>query len=408
MQPLDVFEGDATRSARGGAARGLRVALFSGNYNYTRDGANQALNRLAGTLIEEGAAVRIYSPTSATPAFPPVGDVVSVPSVALPGRREYRGALPLPARVRADIEAFAPNLIHLSAPDLLGVQAQKLGRRLRLPVVASFHTHFESYLSYYRLGWLRPVVERHLRRFYARCDCVLAPTASTAQLLRGMGSAPVRLWSRGVDRQQFAPARRSCAWRRAQGLAEDDVVILFLGRLVMEKGLKLVAEAAADLACEPRVRFLVVGDGPARGWLQARLPKGVFTGALEQPELGTAVASADIMLNPSRTETFGNATLEGMASGLPVVCPTVASNLQLVQHDRQGLLIASNAADDYVAALRRLIVDGRLRARLGASGRIASASYDWRASSLAVIAAYNAMRGDTSPCLKVETASVSP
>src|SRR5690349_14273103 len=123
---------------------GLRLALFSGNYNYTRDGANQALNRLVGHLLEAGAAVRIYSPT---------GDLVAVPSAPLPGRGDYRAALPLPRRLRRDIAAFAPTLVHLSAPDLLGCQAQRIARQLGATVVSSLHTRFETYLSYYRLDW---------------------------------------------------------------------------------------------------------------------------------------------------------------------------------------------------------------------------------------------------------------
>src|SRR6266540_2177804 len=170
-QPAASFCAPLAREAVACAdLRKLRVALFSGNYNYTRDGANQALNRLVGHLLEAGAEVRVYSPTSARPAFPPTGELVSVRSIALPGRGEYRAALPLPRPVRRDIEAFAPTIIHLSAPDLLGFQAQQLGRRLGVPVVSSLHTRFETYLAYYGLGWLRAAVERYLQRFYAGCD----------------------------------------------------------------------------------------------------------------------------------------------------------------------------------------------------------------------------------------------
>src|SRR4051794_31020020 len=96
--------------------RPIRIALFSGNYNYTLDGANKSLNRLVGHLQDTlGAKVRVYSPTAPQPAFPPVGDLVSVPSVKVPLRGEYRLALGLPASVRRDVEAFKPDLVHLSA-----------------------------------------------------------------------------------------------------------------------------------------------------------------------------------------------------------------------------------------------------------------------------------------------------
>src|SRR5215210_9352408 len=115
----------------------LRVALFSGNYNYVRDGANQALNRLVGHLLGQGAAVRVYSPTTSTPAFEATGDLVPVPSVPIPGRPEFRAALGLPKAIEQDVRAFAPNIIHLSAPDWLGTGALRLARSLGVPVVAS-------------------------------------------------------------------------------------------------------------------------------------------------------------------------------------------------------------------------------------------------------------------------------
>src|SRR5687767_8691722 len=127
-------------------ATGLRIALFSGNYNYVRDGANQALNRLVDFLLREGAAVRIYSPTVEQPAFKGVGDIVSVPATAIPGRPEYRLPLRIPRSVRRDLEAFAPNVIHVASPDIVAHRAISWARARRIPVVASVHTRFETYL----------------------------------------------------------------------------------------------------------------------------------------------------------------------------------------------------------------------------------------------------------------------
>ena len=99
---------------------GLRVALFSGNYNYVRDGANQALNRLVGYLLRQGAAVRVYSPVVAEPAFEPTGDLIGLPSMALPGRSEYRLPMALGLTARRNLAAFKPNVIHVSSPDVAG------------------------------------------------------------------------------------------------------------------------------------------------------------------------------------------------------------------------------------------------------------------------------------------------
>src|SRR3546814_3419156 len=139
----------------------LRVALFSGNYNYVRDGANQALNLLVGHLLARGVHVRVYSPTVAEPAFAPTGDLVDVPAMPLiGGRGEYRVAGGITRRVRRDLEAFAPNLVHVSAPDWLGHRAVCFARRRGLATLASLHTRFETYPRYYGLPLLEPIFVR--------------------------------------------------------------------------------------------------------------------------------------------------------------------------------------------------------------------------------------------------------
>ncbi len=369
-------------------AQGLRLALFSGNYNYTRDGSNQALNRLAAYLIDEGAEVRVYSPTTETPAFEPAGQLVSAPSVAIPGRGEYRLALGLTRALRADLAQFKPTAVHLSAPDLLGSQAGKWARRQGLPLVASLHTRFETYLSYYGLDWLRPRVERYLDSFYRRCDRVLAPNAPIADLLREQGLGQrVAVWGRGVDRDRFAPARRDAAWRQSLGVADNEIVVAFLGRLVMEKGLDVLSETMIRLRGQP-VRPLIIGDGPARAFVEERLPEAIFTGHLDGEALGRAVSSADILFNPSLTEAFGNATLEGMAAGLAVLCPRAPSTSALITDGQDGVLAPRADAEAYAAALQALVNEPMRRLRLGRAARIASARYDWRAICADVLDVY--------------------
>ena len=216
----------------------LRIALFSGNYNYVRDGANQALNRLVGYLLRQGAHVRVYSPTVENPAFPATGDLVGVPSVPIPGRPEYRLAFRLPASVRRDIEAFRPNVFHVAAPDIVAHRAVTLARKRGIPVISSVHTWFDTYLQYYNLKWLEPVARAIMRRYYRRCDAIVVPAESTAAIMRAQRmNKDISIWARGVDRTQFNPGRRSLEWRRAHGIADGDMVVAFLGRLVLEKGL---------------------------------------------------------------------------------------------------------------------------------------------------------------------------
>ena len=257
----------------------LRVALFTGNYNYVRDGPTQAMNQLVGFLLEQGAAVRIYAPTTKEPALEAVGDLVSVPSVPMGlGRSEYRVALGLSRRVRRDLAAFRPNVMHIATPDFLGHSALSYASRNKIPSVASLHTRFETYPRYYGMAFLEPLFQRILARFYNRADLVFVPTKSMTTLLRTWGvDSPISIWSRGVEKDRFKPERRSLEWRRNLGIADDDFVLGFFGRLVKEKGLDVYCEVARILAkTDPSFKALIVGEGPERAWMEAQLPLGQF------------------------------------------------------------------------------------------------------------------------------------
>ena len=368
----------------------LRIALFSGNYNYVRDGANQALNRLAGYLIGCGAAVRVYSPTIAEPAFTPTGELISIPSIAFPGRGEYRFPLGLPGRLRRNLAHFAPNVVHVSSPDLSGHRAVSWARRERLPVLASVHTRFETYLRYYNLAWLEPAMEAAIRRFYRRCDALVAPSESMAQVLRERRmNYDIGIWSRGVDRQMFHPGRRDMAWRRAHAIADGEVVVGFFSRLVMEKGLDVFSDAIDELRRHniPH-RVLIVGEGPAREWLENRLPEAVFAGFLSGAQLATAVASMDVLFFPSVTETFGNVTLEAMACGLPVVAAEATGSESLVDDHASGRLIRPGAVHHFAEAVRGYVENPDLRARHGAAGEVRSMEFGWDQINQAVADTY--------------------
>ncbi len=358
----------------------LRIALFSGNYNYVRDGANQALNRLVDYLLRSGAAVRVYSPTVAQPAFEPTGDLVSVPSIAAPGsRKEYRLTLGLPPRVRRDLANFAPNIIHIASPDIASHRAISWARRRKIPAVASVHTRFETYLSYYRLQMFEPAVRMALRRLYRRCDALLVPAESTAAVLRAQRmNRTIAMWSRGVDREQFHPGRRIMEWRRSLGIADDELVLAFLGRIVMEKALDVFSDAA-DAAVQRgiRLRVLVIGDGPARGWFEERLPGALFLGHQVGDDLARALASADVFLNPSVTETFGNVTMEAMACALPVIAAAATGATNLVRDGQSGILVEPGDISAFADAIETYARHPDLRAQHGAAGLAFAQTQDW-------------------------------
>ncbi|TRD10676.1 glycosyltransferase family 1 protein [Erythrobacter insulae] len=374
----------------------LRIALFSGNYNYTRDGANQALNRLVGSLLGNGASVRIYSPTVAEPAFEPTGDLIGVPSAGLPfGRGEYRIPTGLGRKVKRDLEKFAPNIVHLSSPDPASHAALKWAQDQDIPVLASVHTRFETYPRYYKLGFMEPLVVKLLKRFYNRCDALVAPSDSMIEELLAMDMHDdIGLWSRGVERTVFSSEKRDLDWRRSLGLADDDVAIVFLGRLVMEKGLDVFAETIVQLRKrQVPHKVLVIGDGPAREWFETNLPGGIFAGFKTGADLGQALASGDIFFNPSITETFGNVTLEAMACGLPVAAAGATGAASLVNDGITGQLVPptkdkeTNAAA-FAEAIAPYCTDPALRMSHGAAGEARSREFSWEAINQAVADTY--------------------
>jgi glycosyltransferase involved in cell wall biosynthesis len=371
-------------------SRELRVALFSGNYNYVRDGANQALNRLVGYLLRNDVKVRVYSPTVEEPAFPATGDLVDIPAVPIPGRSEYRFPLALPRRVRLDLAKFNPNVVHVSSPDIVGHRAVTWARKRRIAAVASVHTRFDTYLAYYHLQALEPLAREIMRRFYHRCEVVLAPAESTAAILRAQRmNRDISIWGRGIDREQFNPGRRDMKWRRAQVIADDELVIAFLGRVVMEKGLDVFADAIH--AFEPaglKHRVIVIGEGPARSWFEQQLPSALFLGQQTGNDLARALASADVFLNPSITEAFGNVTLEAMACALPVIAAESTGATNLVQSGVTGTLVDGENPQEFAEALTAYARDPDLRRRHGEAGLAAAKTKDWDTINSAVIRAY--------------------
>jgi len=368
----------------------LRIALFSGNYNYVRDGANQALNRLVGFLLRQGAKVRVYSPTVENPAFPATGDLVSVPSFPIPGRPEYRFAFRLPGKVRRDLEAFNPNVVHVAAPDFVAHRAVTWARKRGVPVVSSVHTRFDTYLQYYGLKYLEPTARAIMRRYYRRCDAIVVPAESTAAILRAQRmNNDISLWARGVDRDQFNPGRRSLEWRRKHGIGDEEMVVAFLGRLVLEKGLDVFADAIdAARAKGVPLKVLAIGAGPARGYFEERLPDAIFTGQLTGEELAVALASADVFLNPSITETFGNVTLEAMACALPVVAAAASGARSLVQKGVTGSLSRPGNIGAFADALADYQRDPNLRRRHGEAGLAFAKTMDWDEINAAVMHVY--------------------
>ena len=358
---------------------GLKVAIFTGNYNHIRDGVSLTLNRLVAFLLGMKVEVLVFGPTTEPPAFSHEGTLISVPSLSMPGRPEYRISIALSSRATKKLEEFNPDIIHIATPDLLGFKALRWAINRNKPVVSSYHTHFSSYLKYYKLTLLEPFMWKYLRWFYSKCIMVFVPSYSMSEILEAKQiKSDLRIWARGIESDKFSPVFRSDKWRREKGFKPEDIVISFVSRLVWEKNLNLFADLVKSLSSEyPQVKALIVGDGPAYEEVKEIIPEAVFTGFLEGEDLATAYASSDLFFFPSDTETFGNVTLEAMASGLPCIVADATGSKSLVEHGVNGFLAPAGEPDDFYKFIENLIVNTELREKMAAASIEKAVNYSW-------------------------------
>jgi phosphatidylinositol alpha 1,6-mannosyltransferase len=358
-------------------AQGLRLALFTDTYAPQVNGVTRTLERLAVAVEARGGAVRIE--TVADPAASDVEGVSRWPSLPFWAYPQLRMAAPLRRDVLARLARWRPTLIHAATPFGIGLAGRAAARALGVPFVTSYHTSYPEYLKHYGLGALRAVAWPFLRWFHNSARRTFAPSKAAATLLTRERVERVRVWSRGVDPQRFHPRFRSAEMRDAMGAGPDDLVVAYVGRLAPEKGVRTALRAMGLSQRETGVRFALAGDGPDELHCRAIAPAGTwFAGSLSGDALSAFYASADILVFPSTTETFGNVVLEAMASGVPVIAPDVGATLELA-HEGTARLFPGGDVRGLATAIDALVADTGARARLRAAGLSLAAERTWDA-----------------------------
>jgi glycosyltransferase involved in cell wall biosynthesis len=271
-----------------------------------------------------------------------------------------------------------PDIVHLVTEGPLGWSALAAASKLRIPVSSDFHTNFHTYSKHYGIGWLKKPIAAYLRKFHNQTLCTMVPTESIRVELAQLGMKNLRVVSRGVDTALFTPRHRSSQLRGAWGAGSGDLVAVYVGRLAPEKNLPLTLSAfEAMRQVNPRLRLVLVGDGPERAALQARYPHHVFAGMRVGQDLAAHFASGDIFLFPSATETYGNVTMEAMASGLAVVAYGYAAAAEHIRHETSGLLARFDDAAEFTRLATELATDPVRVKRLGAAARTVTEKLDW-------------------------------
>jgi glycosyltransferase involved in cell wall biosynthesis len=300
------------------------------------------------------------------------------PGVRIPRYSQLRMGLPSRGALLRAWRRERPDVVHIATEGPLGWSALSAARALGVPVATDFHTNFHAYSEHYGVGWVERMVTAYLRCFHNRAGCTMVPTDEMAQDLGRLGFERLRVVGRGVNSATFSPAKRDSALRRQWQAGEDTPVALCVSRFAPEKNFPLVLEAyRAMLAVRPDTRLVLVGDGPMAEELRRSGAGAVVAGRLVNGELSAHYASADIFLFPSLTETYGNVTVEAMASGLAVVAYDYAAARQHIVHGRSGLLAPVDDRAAFNGHAMALARDPERARTLGRNARKAAAPLGW-------------------------------
>ncbi len=351
----------------------MRIAIVAESFLPQTNGVVHSVLRVLDHLNARGDDVLVVVPEDE--GVPPrVGGarVVTLPSWAFPGYADVRVSTGRVSPVTAVLRAFGPDVVHLASPFALGWRATLAACALDVPIVAVFQTDVPAYAARYGIPGVENLLWKRVRDIHQRADATLVPSTATQRALAGRGIERLSLWRRGVDVERFSPTHRDLAWRRRVA-PHGERLVGYVGRLAPEKQV----HDLAVLANEPGVRLVVVGDGPERARLENLLPGAHFTGMLHGDELARTMASLDLMVSTSETETFCQVVQEGLASGLPVVAAGVGGPVDLVDHSRTGWLYRPGDLAGLRTHVRDLVGDDAKRAAFGRAARRSVLGRSW-------------------------------
>jgi glycosyltransferase involved in cell wall biosynthesis len=355
----------------------MRIAYVTETWPPEVNGVAMTASRTVTFLRDKGHCVDLVRPRQDALAESSQPDpAMLVPGVPIPMYQDVRFGAPLPGQLRRAWIANRPDLVHVATEGLLGYRAVRSAVSLGIPVTSDFRTRFDVYTRYYAPALLTRVVRIYLRSFHNQCGLTFVPTDEMREHLEGEGFCRVEVSSRGVDAKALSPAHYSQHLRDSWG--NRGPVALYVGRLAREKNLQLAFKAFDALrARNPNAALVIVGDGPLRAELEAHHPYAIFAGTRRGLELSQYFASADIFLFPSLSETFGNVTLEAMASGLALVAYRSAAAGMHVKNGVNGLVVTPHDEAAFCEAAARLGGNPLLRRRLAVAARQTAAQLDW-------------------------------
>lgn len=356
----------------------MRIAYLTETFPPEINGVSLTAERTLRALRRSGHEVQLVRPRQRGEAQRCDAQECLTPGLPIPMYRDLQFGWAGTAAMRRLWRAQRPDLVHAVTPGPLACTALRAARAEGITTSSDFRTDFPAYARHYRAGWAVPLIAAWLRQLNRLSDLTFVPTTALAERLAADGFERLRVCGRGVDTGRFDPVRRDCTLRASWGAGEHDPVLLYVGRLAAEKNVGLALQAFETLrARQPRLVMVVVGDGPLAARLQARHPRAWFVGTRRDVDLARHYASADVFLFPSLTDTFGNVTLEALASGLALVAYDRAAAAAHVTPGLDGLLAAPGDEAGFLTQAARVLEHAALGSPMRCHARAAAQLASW-------------------------------
>jgi glycosyltransferase involved in cell wall biosynthesis len=336
-----------------------KVSIVTETYYPEVNGVSNTLKYWVEGMQSKGFYIQIIRPRQnpqETNSKTEISETVTVPGLPIPGYKELNFGLPCRRKLLKRWKKDRPEAIYVATEGPLGLSAVKAAKKLNIPILSGFHTNFQSYSKFYRLGWLEPLIFGFLRYFHNLTKATVVPTKTQKEWLSDKGFRNVSVLSRGINSDLFNPTKRCQKLRKSWKVNNCQPVCLYVGRIASEKNISLIMDAYVRVIKKhPNTLFVFVGDGPLKSQLEKKYPNILFVGTKRGEELAKYYASSDIFLFPSKTDTFGNVVTEAMASRLGVIAFNDAAAKEHLENTKSGLIAELDDDEAFIQALFRAI-----------------------------------------------------
>jgi glycosyltransferase involved in cell wall biosynthesis len=356
----------------------MKIAIFTDTFYPDINGVARTLKRFSHYLDAQNISFKIFAPDSFS-SDTESSHIHRFKSLSFFLYPECRLAFPNLVHIKAELQKFKPDLIHVATPFNIGLCGVYFAKKLNIPLVCSYHTDFDHYLQYYDLQFLSKILWKYMHWFHRSCEKLFVPSNETLEQLKQHGFANLEVWPRGVDCQTFHPFYDKKAVRKQYGVSKK-YLLTYVGRLAPEKDVHTLLAVAKSMPSEmnENIHWLVIGDGPLREQLQKEAPLNMsFTGYLKEDQLAEVYSVSDLFVFPSASETFGNVILESLASGTPVIGANAGGVKNIVKPGVNGYLCEPGNVQEFAEAILKLLNNESLRKQMGWEGRNYALAQKW-------------------------------